>query len=179
MCQNDAFPWKEENRTMVKYESLVSSTLGLLAERQLNHCHESYENLFPSQIVGPEFDWNAKLIELPLLSVNWRNRISRPFSAAPCDCIVEDRTFCAAFIWFHEWPLPTIRCMVIETNPSVQVAGMILLTNRLYADLMRTLQIYDEIFQRYSNISQLRCLELALRFVFFSIDENTAYPYFF
>ena len=56
MCQNDAFPWKEENRTMVKYESLVSSTLGLLAERQLNHCHESYENLFPSQIVGPEFD---------------------------------------------------------------------------------------------------------------------------
>ena len=69
--------------------------------------------------------------------------------------------------------------MVIETNSSVQVAGMILLTNRLYADLMRTLQIYDEIFQRYSNISQLRCLELALRFVFFSIDENTAYPYFF
>jgi BAI1-associated protein 3 len=40
------------------------------------------------------------------------------------------------------------RCIHNEAVTLNHVSGLIVLTNRLYADLMRTLQIYDDMFQK-------------------------------
>ena len=41
------------------------------------------------------------------------------------------------------------RCVPSDANLVTTITGLTVLTNRVYADLTRSLQIYDDVFQRF------------------------------
>lgn len=41
------------------------------------------------------------------------------------------------------------RCVPSDANLVTTINGLTVLTNRVYADLTRSLQIYDDVFQRF------------------------------
>ncbi|XP_046644762.1 BAI1-associated protein 3-like isoform X1 [Daphnia pulicaria] len=45
------------------------------------------------------------------------------------------------------------RCVPSDANLVTAINGLTVLTNRVYADLTRSLQIYDDVFQRIGNVS--------------------------
>ena len=44
-----------------------------------------------------------------------------------------------------------VRCVPSDANLVTTVNGLTVLTNRVYADLTRSHQIYDDVFQRYNE----------------------------
>lgn len=51
------------------------------------------------------------------------------------------------FIW--DYHRSSFRCVPADTNLISAINGLTVLTNRVYADLTRSHQIYDDVFQRY------------------------------